>query len=127
MNYIVNPMWFYWIDVLSNLDVACCAFFVGGLILCIPSAIIGYIMKTSNEYLGEDDKDYKAGCMYLQISKKLLPLVIVFLLLAAFIPEKNTLIEMLVAKTATIENCELTLDGIKSVVDYIVIKMTEIK
>ena len=127
MNYIVNPMWFYWIDVLSNLDIACFVFFVVGLIICIISAIIGFVLKTNNEHFGENDEDYKAGCMYLKISKKLLPLVIVSLLLTVFIPEKKTLIEILVAKTATIENCELTLDGIKSVVDYIVIKMTEIK
>ena len=90
-------------------------------------AFVGFGIKASNEGFGEDDEDYKVGCMYLKISKKLLLLVIVFFLLTVFIPEKKTLIEMFVAKIATIENCELTLDGIKYVLDYIVIKMTEIK
>ena len=127
MNYIVNPIWFYLIDVLSDLDVLSFVFLIVSLVACMLCAIIGCAIKTNNKRFGEDDEDYKVGCMYLKISKKLLPLVIVFLLLTVFTPEKKTLIEMLVAKTATIENCELTLDGIKSVVDYIVIKMTEIK
>ena len=127
MNYIVNPMWFYLIDVLSVLDVLSFVFFIVSMAAYMLCAFVGFGIKASNEGFGEDDEDYKVGCMYLKISKKLLLLVIVFFLLTVFIPEKKTLIEMFVAKIATIENCELTLDGIKSVVDYIVIKMTEIK
>ena len=127
MNYTVNPMWFYLINVLSDLDVLSFVFLIVSMVACMLCAFVGCAIKASNERFGEDDENYRVGCMYLKISKKLLLLVIVFFLLTVFTPEKKTLIEMFVAKIATIENCELTLDGIKSVVDYIVIKMTEIK
>ncbi len=49
------------------------------------------------------------------------------LLGVVFIPDKQTMIEMLVAKTATVENAEWTVDAVKQAVDYIVSAIQTLK
>ena len=52
---------------------------------------------------------------------------LVTLIISLFIPSKETLISMMIAKYATKENLSMTVEGIKSAVDYIVNAMKEIK
>ena len=44
----------------------------------------------------------------------------VCLVLTIFVPSKSTMIEMMIAKYATYENADWTVESLKSVVDYIV-------
>lgn len=113
MTYIINPMWFYWINVTHVIRIIAIFIVVfGGMAL-----VIGFILKLGNEEYGEKDADYRAGKYLVKIS--FVP-TIVSLLLCIFLPNKETLIEMQVAKLATVENAQWTLDAIKSAVDYII-------
>lgn len=113
MTYIINPMWFYWVNVVSAIRIIAIFIVVfGGMALGI-----GFILKLGNAEYGERDADYRAGKCLVKIS--LVPFIIC-LLLCIFLPNKETLIEMQVAKFATVENTQWTLDAIKSAVDYIV-------
>ena len=47
--------------------------------------------------------------------------------IAIFLPSKETLISMMIAKYATKENLGMTVEGIKSAVDYIMDAIKEIK
>ena len=44
----------------------------------------------------------------------------VCLIAVVFVPNKQTMYAMLIAKMATVENVNITVDGIKGIVDYIV-------
>ena len=46
---------------------------------------------------------------------------------AVFIPTEETMLKILIAKYATHENLSITVDGIKSAVDYIINAIKEIK
>ena len=46
-------------------------------------------------------------------------LTIISFSLAVFIPSSQMMIGMLVAKYATYENVDLTVEGVKSIIDYI--------
>lgn len=118
MNYIINPSWFYFIDMASKL-------FVIVLLVAIVSGFcwaVGFIMKLlyegqySDEYI-KDDNEYKVFCA---IAKYSLPIFIVSLALVILIPTKETIITMMVAKFATYDNAAWTLDSVKAAVDYIV-------
>lgn len=107
MNYIIDPMWFYWISVIECFKFLVC--FID--IVCFICVVVsfGYHFDTC-----EDD------------AKKLMKLCRIFLiafavlsLLLIFVPSKSTLIEMMIARTATTQNAEMTLDAIKSAVDYV--------
>lgn len=113
MNYIINPSWFYWANVLTALNVVC-------LVIAIISGIIlAIIMIGSTIDLCFDD-----------FKKLVVICAIVFaisVLGAIFIPTEETMLKIMIAKYATKENISITVDGIKSAVDYIVNAMKEIK
>lgn len=44
-----------------------------------------------------------------------------------FVPSKNTLIEMMIAKQATYDNAQWTLETLKSAVDYIISAIQSVK
>lgn len=54
-------------------------------------------------------------------------IAIVSILMLTFLPDKETMIEMTVAKYATRDNVAWSVDQIKSIVDYIVQAMQSIK
>ena len=120
--YIINPSWFYWIGVVNGLRAV--------LIVCAVITLV-YAAYTAIEYSIDGDPEnhtlpefkataQKAKDRYNKHFKKCIALSIGLLLIAIFIPSKNTLIEMQVAKFATYENAEWSAETVKSAVEYIV-------
>lgn len=120
MNYIINPAWFYWANVADMLEAVSIVLFI---ISAVSFVIIGAMVLATKDF-GEEDNGYKTA-------KRLFKLCCVVLvsvgLLAVFIPDKKTLIEMQIARYATYENAEITIDTIKGAVDYIVEAMKQLK
>lgn len=112
MNYIINPMWFYWINVVDTLRL------VVSVTICISTAaaLVAAIIAVVNSDW-QDDGEYKLA---VKVFKRMIALFVILCVALVFLPSKNTLIEMQIARYATQENAELTIDAIKSAVDYIV-------
>lgn len=126
MNYIINPSWFYWINVFESVK----DFATVLVILAVIGLGVLIVIAAVNYELGDklfEDSEWK---MYLKI-KKLIPKAVIVTLItcaiAVFIPSKETLISMMIAKHATKENLGMTVEGIKSAVDYIMNAIKEIK
>lgn len=121
---IINPMDLYWIGTLDAVDTF-------ALIMAVMSGItfiamvIGVIYNLDMMEVCEDNERYYKICKACSIVSGILFLV--FAAAAIFIPDKATMIEMMVAKYATRENIQLTTDGIKGVVDYIINAMATLK
>lgn len=135
MNYIINPNWFYWLQLLSDSKIiitVISALTSIGLIVAIIATIVNYVLgyKYRNQ-IDEDGEPYDSDwCSYIlakKFVKILFPITIVFLIISILVPSKETLISMMIAKYATKENISITVEGIKSAVDYIVNAMKEIK
>lgn len=119
---IINPMWLYWLDVLESVKGMC-------LILIVVSFfIIGfYIMvigATFEEYRDEDkEKKFKnlvsktklAVCIWVSV-----------LFISAFVPSKDTLIAMFIAKNVTVEKVVQGKEVVKDSIDYIFEKIKEV-
>ena len=123
MSYIINPMWFYWISVVDGIKGACIALLIFSVVaVAILAIIIEMDFKSRYElhYIEMSDEDILT---YERLSK-MLKICIAILFVSGlgliFIPSKDTLIEMQIAKYATYENAELSVESIKSAVDYIV-------
>ena len=116
MTYLIDPKVFYWINVLDTLGsvMAVCAI-LGGI-----ASIIVWI--TYWTYCEDEDKDFLKG---LRIT--VLVVTVVGIVASVFIPNRETLIAMLVAKTATVENIGWSVDTLKEAVDYIVEAIAKIK
>ena len=113
MTYIIDPRWFYWLGVMDALqDVVFVSLLLSTLIFC--TALLVYFINLGSFH---DDSDVKVTKKIMMLS---LPFLVISALLYLFLPSKDTMIEMQVAKLATYENAEWTVDAIKSAVDYIV-------
>lgn len=111
MNYIINPSWFYWINILDTLKVVLLIVAILGTVACI----IGLPLYWWDEvYDDEDKKRFKKTATRLIVS------LVIGWLIFIFLPSKTMLIEMQVARMATHENVSWTVDQIRSIVDYIV-------
>jgi len=130
MNYIINPSWFYWLNVVDGIKTAL-------LVVAIVAVIVGAIFLVSyfsalEEYCGWHGKEgtFKPSkwdllCKKISIASVIVTAICIMGLV--FIPSKNTLIEMQIAQMATYENAQWTVDSLKSVVDYIVEAIQKVK
>ena len=122
MNYIINPYIFYWMSVLDYLKgISLIIAVLSGVALVIVLVwyfLTYYDLDTYGGELDEDDEAMLKPIRKLAITSS--AVLIISTLTVIFVPSKNTLIEMLIARLATVENANWTVESLKSVVDYIV-------
>lgn len=127
MNYIVDPSWVYWLNVRSGIRT---------FVLCIPliifvvGAIIVYhyickipkkpkpTWQLTNEYDEDSEEAKKADKAILIYCILLAITTIISIVVAIFVPSKETLIEMKAASIITKENLNISIDVIKQLIDY---------
>ena len=119
MDYIINPAWFYWIEVADTIKAISIVAIVVLLIACVVLAIIAGMDRA----LG----DYTEAKAHLAVCAKCLIFLAIFTLVCIFVPSKKTLMEMQIAKLATRGNVDLTIEKVKEIVDYIIDAMKELK
>lgn len=113
-NYIINPSIFYWMNVLDSVrGVATVTLLIS--VACLVIALILYFVDVDEEEEeNESTKEYRKLIFISGI------ITVISIIIIIFIPDKRTSIEMLIARTATYENAQLTVQGIKEIVDYII-------
>lgn len=130
MNYIINPSWFYWLDVVDGIKtavfvLAIIAFFTGVIFL------VSYVSALSDFYdcYGREGtfkpSNWNLLCKKIGIASVIV--IVICIMGLVFIPSKDALIEMQIAKMATYENAQWTVDSLKSVVDYIIEAIQKVK
>ena len=130
MTYIINPMWFYWLSVV---DRVCQLVHTLAILLFIFSAasyIVTAALKfNAIDYDGFDREcsEYVAGTKAQRVATVLAVLTVILYAIYAFIPPRETLIEMQIARFTTVENAEWALDAVKSATDYIVSAIRELQ
>lgn len=114
MNYIINPMWFYWLQVVDATKGAC-------LIVAVATGIVLAIIICFHFFFSVFESEYYVDecAKILKYIKLLTPIFIIATFCVALIPSKRTLIEMEVAKHATYSNVESVKEQIKDAADYI--------
>jgi len=117
-NYVIDPKAFYWMNVLGILQTVF-AVFGGACVIAFFGLVAGWIY---NSYAVNEG--FESNLFYLKICKRWAIITgvvgFIFVTAAIFIPGRTTSIEMLIAKTATFDNVNWTVQQIKDVVDYIV-------
>ena len=117
-NYVINPQVFYWINVLSILQTLFAI--IGGVLatvfICLVIEWVYNAVQAKNGY--EDNEDYMKVCKTWAIVTGIVGFVLITA--SVFIPGRTTSIEMLIAKTATFDNVNWTVQQVKDIVDYII-------
>lgn len=115
MEYYISPSWIYWINVVNSLKVFFVSLMIisgGSIILALPVTVVDNVIQEST---------FKK----LEIIACIIFMLSLFCIL--FVPSKEVLIEMEVAKLATKQNVELTVESLKSIVDYIIDAVAKLK
>lgn len=117
-NFIIDPKIFYWINVLGIMQTV--AADVGAVCLTLFICLaIGWAYNTDEVKRGcKSNVYYMKACKRWTIVTGIIGLILI--IASIFIPGKTTSIEMLVARTATFDNVNWTVQQVKEVVDYIV-------
>ena len=110
MNYIINPMWFYWIEVVTKIDNLLCWFGAASFVTCI-GAFLGWVAICEDEESRAKAKKIMSNAFIVNI---------VLMIVTALIPSQSTLVAMIAAKFTTYENLESSIDMIKAALDYII-------
>lgn len=119
-NYIINPSIFYWMNVCNSVKILSIILTVFGIVSLTIAA--GYYFINYYEFYDDEDED-EDWIRFKKLVKTLVIITIVFTLLSIFIPSKETLIQMQVAKLATGENVEIVLQKITDVTKAIIESM----
>lgn len=128
MNYIINPSWFYWLGVVNSMrGFILVAFIVAVTIIGVALIVIPVNVKLIQDYPSISDDERKAVRFFTKALKVAIGMCVVSALFLVFVPSKDTLIEMMIAKQATYENATWTLDALKSAVDYVVQAIQSLK
>ena len=120
MEPIINPLWFYLIDVVDSLQT------VVGIILilsCIALAIVSLIMffEYSELYLEEQEKQ-----AYFKYLKTILKVIIPCIIITSFTPSSDTIYKMIIADNITPHNIEVVGDAVEGGIDYIFEKINSL-
>lgn len=112
MTPIINPMFFYWIEVADAIKVTC-------LIVAILAGIIAVVMLlTASDYVfDKEDEDDRA---YLRRRRVLLAVSVITLIIAVLTPSRDTMYKMAAASFVTEDNIEYVVEKGKDGIEYIV-------
>ena len=114
--YIIDPKWFYFVDMLNDLECAICV--ITG-VLTVGILIILIIASTKIfDGWSDEDRDLWKKLAKKAIRLSVIPICMIFIIV--LIPSKETMYEMMMAKYITHENISFSVEAIKSAVDYIV-------
>lgn len=128
MNYIINPSWFYWLGVVESMRCFMIAAFIISIALIVVSLIIIPMnISMIREFPDISDDERKTAQFFTKALKIAIGVLVISGLILMFVPSKETLIEMMIAKQATYENATWTLDALKSAVDYVIQAMQSLK
>ena len=128
MNYIINPSWFYWLGVVNSMrGFMLAAFIVAIIIIGVALIIIPVNVKLIRDYPSISDDERKVVRFFIRALKIAIGVCVASVLFLVFVPSKETLIEMMIAKQATYENATWTVDALKSAVDYVVQAIQSLK
>ena len=128
MNYIINPSWFYWLGVVNSMrGFMLTAFIVAIITIGVALIIIPVNVKLIRDYPSISDDERKVVRFFTKALKVAIGVCIASGLFLVFVPSKETIIEMMIAKQATYENATWTVDALKSAVDYVVQAIQSLK
>ena len=113
---IINPMWFYFVDVIRDLEVVLFSIGLVTGVVCL-FFIIAQTIEVKDAW---DDESRAKEWKLLKRFIKLCAIPIVCFVLVVLIPSKDTMYEMMIAKYITHENLSISVEAVKSAVDYIV-------
>lgn len=126
MTYVIDPKLVYLMSVAGGLKtIAIILAVLAGLAWIIFVGTYFYNSYQVKEYDRDINKIYEKLCKKWMIV--CLALFIMLSILVVVTPDRYTMIEMFIAKTATVENLSMGVDAIKEATDYVINAINTLK
>lgn len=103
MNYVIDPLWIYLIGLVETLKPTLGFLSIVSIILAVV------ILGTS----ADEETDIKKSC--LKVSKILVISSIILGMAYVFVPSKETVIQMLIAKNVTVDRVQIATDVVQNI------------
>ena len=116
MNYIIEPRWFYWVNVVNNIK-SLIGLINALLIVVLIVLLLFGLFSWADDWADEYFEDKRTAIKWLVI------LIVIFTTVTILLPTKETLIQMKVAEFATYDNVNIGFEKLIELIDYIVEKL----
>ena len=130
MTYIINPMWFYWLSVADKVCQAAYTLaiplFAFSIASYVAAAVLKFVAIDDYDGINRESPGHIIGTKLQRAATALAVIAAILYAIYTFVPSRETLIEMQIARFTTVENAEWALDAIKSATDYIVSAIKEL-
>lgn len=124
-NPIINPIWIYFINILSKLGGLCKGVSITLVIVLTLLTAIYLIWRVDSFYPNDkDDVEFNDFCK--RGFKNAIITTIILIILAVVIPSEKIMYAMLASNYITPANLEMTGDTITDMVDYVFEKVDEL-
>ena len=120
MEPIINPLWFYLIDIVDGVKSTCTFMLIVSFTVL---AIISFVFLFS---WSEDNLEEKEKQSYFRYLKLMLKVVIPCVIITIFTPCSDTIYKMIIADNVTPHNIEVVGDTIEGGIDYIFEKINSL-
>ena len=117
--YLINPLWIYLFDVLSDIELT---LVFGVIVMCIILFVFSLFWILEGDFIFGEKKE-----LPIQFFKKSIIGLIVAFIIMAIIPSEKTMYTMFVASYITEENLNSAKETVTDVVDYIFEKVDELQ
>ena len=114
MDYIINPWWFYFVQVSGTFK---SMFYIAGMIIIFIGTVL-LVAKCVDIYY--DDSTCDLDKIFLTRFKRVCIIGAIIFILGALIPTKDTFIKMQIAKFGTYSNAEKVLKVIDEKTDALI-------
>ena len=120
MTYYINPIWFYLMNISTELKTV--LFILG--VVTFASSVFAFIFWAADVDMTDLDDDEKK---FFKISKKIIIASLILLLISIFVPSKEACVEMMIASQVTHENVTIAKEEIYELIDYVTDKVEDEK
>ena len=120
MEPIINPLWFYLIDIVDGVKSTCTFMLIVSFTVL---AIISFVFLFS---WSEDNLEEKEKQSYFRYLKLVLKVIIPCVIITIFTPCSDTIYKMIIADNVTPHNIEVVGDTIEGGIDYIFEKINSL-
>lgn len=111
--YIIDPMWFYWLQALTSART-----FLFILVVILAMIAAWYVFMAI-------DEPFDIACENAKKARKSITVAAVVLIVGLMVPSQETMIRMKLAEYATYENAEAVIREITGMADHIIEELKE--
>lgn len=120
MEPIINPLWFYLIDIVDGVKLTC-EFMLTVSFIALALASFAFLFFWLEDNLEEKEKQ-----AYFKYLKTTLKVIIPCIILTILTPSSDTIYKMIIADNITPHNIEVVGDTIEGGIDYIFEKINSL-